>query len=56
MRLVNGGEENEGILEICFQNIWKRICSSSYFDSAAAQAVCNQLGHPSIGLSCNNIF
>ena len=51
VRLVNGDEEYEGTLEICFQNTWTRICSSSYFDSAAAQVVCNQLGHPSIGLS-----
>ena len=49
MRLVNGDEEYEGTLEICFQNIWTRICSSSYFDGTAAQVVCNQLGHPIIG-------
>ena len=49
VRLVNGDEEYEGTLEICFQNTWTRICSSSYFDGVAAQVVCNQLGHPSIG-------
>ena len=56
VRLVNGDEEYEGTLEICFQNIWTRICSSSYFDSTAAQVVCNQLGHPSIGVLCYNLF
>ena len=39
MRLVNGDEEYEGTLEICVQNIWTRICSSSYFDGTAAQVV-----------------
>ena len=56
MRLVNGDEEHEGTLEICFQNTWTRICSSSYFDNVAAQVVCNQLGHPSLGSSNYTVF
>ena len=47
MRLVDGGSELEGRVEICFGGIWGTICNSSHvgveFDELAA-VVCRQLG------------
>ena len=50
VRLVDGGSELEGRLEICFGGIWGTVCSDYNYDyhyyefEEAAAVVCRQLG------------
>lgn len=44
IRLVNGATDNEGRVEICFDNHWGTICDDS-FDAPEATVVCRQLGY-----------
>ena len=50
LRLVNGGNESEGIVEICRDEAWGSIATLgwSVYD---AQVTCRQLGYPS---ECKN--
>jgi len=45
VRLVNGNHSLEGLLEVCFNNVWGTVCSNG-FDSDDAQVICNQLSVP----------
>lgn len=44
VRLVGGSLQNEGRVEICFDNLWGSICDDSW-DNADASVVCRQLGY-----------
>ena len=48
LRLVGGITENEGRVEICYNNQWGTVCDNS-FSNIIAKVVCRQLGYPSIG-------
>lgn len=43
LRLVNGSDEREGRLEICFNRAWGTICRDE-FNQTEATVACGQLG------------
>ena len=48
LRLVGGSSENEGRVEICYQNRWGTICDNGW-SSEDAKVVCRQLGFQATG-------
>ena len=44
VRLLGGGFENEGTVEVCVDNLWGLVADDGWSD-LDAQVVCNQLGH-----------
>lgn len=46
LRLVDGGDELEGRIEMCYEELYGTICGSG-FDLVAASVVCRQLGFSS---------
>ena len=44
VRLVGGGFENEGTVEVCFYSLWGLVSDIGWTDGDA-RVVCNQLGY-----------
>ena len=44
VRLVDGTERTDGRVEVCYSNVWGRVCDSSW-SSVEAGVVCKQLGY-----------
>ena len=44
VRLVGGSTDNDGRVEVCVNNAWSSVCTSSGWNRQAAQVVCNQVG------------
>ena len=55
VRLVGGGFENEGTVEVCFDNLWGLI-SDVGWNEADAKVVCRKLGHEEGSEFCLYIF
>ena len=49
MRVVGGERDNEGRVEICFNNQFGTVCDDSW-DNVDASVVCTQLGFASEGM------
>lgn len=49
MRLVGGVNDNEGRVEMCYNNFWGEVCDSSW-SRYDANILCKQLGHQSAGI------
>ena len=47
VRLVGGGHELEGRVEVCYEEEYGSVCGSG-FDQYAAAVVCRQLGYSSL--------
>ena len=50
IRLVNGSNMREGVVEICFDGVWGTVCASG-LDNLAASVICRWLGFPDAGTS-----
>ena len=55
LRLVGGPSQYEGIVEVCFNEVWGTVCTTddedlhTYFTAIDANVVCRQLGHQAVG-------
>ena len=52
VRLVGGSFDNEGRVEMCFNQHWGTVCSAGW-DKVDASVVCRQLGFEANGKSKN---
>ena len=48
IRLVGGNNSREGIVEICINNLWGRVCTRGW-DTRAANVTCHHAGFSSQG-------
>ena len=48
IRLINGDNPLEGLVEVCFAGVWGTV-TRDFWDVNDARVVCRQLGHKSTG-------
>lgn len=46
--MVDGSDEFEGRVEMCFRGVWGTVCDNGW-DDRDAEVVCRQLGHITTG-------
>ena len=49
LRLVEGETDNEGRLEICYNNAWSTACGDRRWDEDFTEDVCRELGYVASG-------
>ena len=49
VRLSGGLTENEGTVEVCFNNLWGLVAQSEW-STSDAEVTCRQLGYPAEGV------
>ena len=52
VRLVGGGNEYQGTVEVCINQVWGRVCSYNYYSHwtrSIGQVACGQLGYQRLG-------
>ena len=49
LRLVDGDSDNEGRLEICYNNAWSTACGGRQWDEDFTEDVCRELGYVASG-------
>ena len=55
LRLVDGPDSNEGLVEICIFQFWHPLCDYMFSD-AEANVICQWLGYPFVeGMFSSNI-
>ena len=52
LRLIGGSSENEGRVEICYENQWGTVCNNGW-NAEDARVVCRQLGFQTLGKQFN---
>ena len=50
IRLSGGVDDNEGLVEICYNATWGTVCDNMW-EPINANVACRQLGFPSTGMS-----
>ena len=53
LRLVSGQKNNEGRVEMCFNETWGTICGQSW-RQVEATVTCRQLGYSEHGINMQN--
>ena len=49
VRLMDGAIDQEGRVEVCINSVWGVVCDDQW-DKTDAHVVCQQLGHPELGI------
>ena len=49
VRLIGGQTENQGSVQVCYNNAWTYLCSGWWWGTTEANIVCGQLGFNSYG-------